>query len=281
MGKRTPMFQRHLEAHDVIRCLQRHRARFTTTASFVCADPGGWLHCDPPCIYDVWLLLVLESVMCAIAGKLKFLSIPSMAHRQEKLGAVCLLKIVFLASPLPSGSFYLVYLKLTANLKILHRQGEETQDWRKNRERKKTMRRFSTCNISSPPRLEFWRSKYKLASSHLADLQSFGERYFFLYFFFLALSSSRVFSVEKHFSREEQVQHPLCRTATTRLLKLLPNCPTFRDEIPSLLWWDVAGGLSRHEINVARFWRSVLEVSSVCFNQRELASRRCLAQRIY
>lgn len=60
--------------------------------------------------------------------------------------------------------------------------------------------------------------------------------------------------VEKHFSREEQMQHSLRRTVTLKLLKLLPNCPTFRDEIRSLLWRNDAGGLSHHEINVARHY---------------------------
>lgn len=154
------------------------------------------------------------------------------------------------------------------------------KDWQKNREREKTQERVS-----------FYLETYFTLSSYVlnsgADLKTwisrifkvFDERYFLFCFSNVSPTLSS-FRVERHFSCEEQVQHPLCRTAASRLLKLLPNCPTFHDEIRRLLWCDVAGGLSRHEMNVARRWRCNIDVTSwkfpACFARKELAGRhRC------
>jgi len=66
--ERMPMFRRSLKACDVIQCLRRRCTRFTTAFS-VCADPSGGdsTVTHPVYIYDVWLLLALESAMSTFA----------------------------------------------------------------------------------------------------------------------------------------------------------------------------------------------------------------------
>jgi len=105
--ERMSMFRRSLKACDVIQCLRRRCTRFTT-AFFVCADPNGGdsTVTHSVYIYDVWLLLALESAMSTFArNELKFLSIPSMALRQER--TVCLLKILLFAFPRLSYFYFI------------------------------------------------------------------------------------------------------------------------------------------------------------------------------